>query len=102
MITDNPKFKEEKNQYFELNNHFIGDKPPLGSLYDAGAKAAEKILDTIAIEFAEWVSKEGWSKGSISGKWRKPVIITEKDAMGLTDNELLEIFKQNEKRKTTM
>lgn len=64
------------------------------SLFKAGVSFAEKELENLAIEFAEWLVGEGWVQAETYNTFKNVYHANIEENARLTTQELLEIFKQ--------
>ena len=64
------------------------------SLFKAGISFAEKELENLAIEFAEWLVGEGWVQAETYNTFKNVYHANIEENVRLTTQELFEIFKQ--------
>ena len=84
-----------------LENSIGADYPETEQdAFYVGAKWAEKELENLAIEFAEWLVGEGWIQAESYNTFKNVYHANIEENVRLTTQELFEIFKQEEYEKS--
>ena len=91
------KIEEAARSFGSLVGAGVGIIECANCAYDgfyAGVSFAEKELENLAIEFAEWLVGEGWVQAETYNTFKNVYHANIEENVRLTTQELFEIFKQ--------
>ena len=72
----------------------LGKLITLGFMFQEGIAFAEKELESLAVEFVEWLVGEGWIQAESYNTFKNVYHANIEENVRLTTQELFEIFKQ--------